>query len=315
MAHVQLGRYPAPAHTLVHLSDTHLLAGGRPLYGLLENEGMLETGLAQLVESGQRPEAIVVTGDLADLGEPDAYRRLRAIVDPAAESMGARLIWVMGNHDEREPFSEIMLDGDASTASQDAVHDVDGLRIVVLDSTVPGYHHGDLDGAQLDWLSGVLSEPAPHGTLLALHHPPLPSPVELMSILELRGQSGFAEVLAGTDVRGILAGHLHYATHGAFAGIPVSVAGATCYSLDPAAPRGSLRGVDGGQSANLVQVYDDHILHSVVPVGRFPVVSGFPDAMLERLAAMTDEERIAAFSAKDSTFNLAEIESSGPGGA
>ena len=30
---IQLGQYPAPSHTIAHISDTHLLAGGRPLYG------------------------------------------------------------------------------------------------------------------------------------------------------------------------------------------------------------------------------------------------------------------------------------------
>lgn len=35
-----------------------------------------------------RPEAIVFTGDL---GEPDAYRRLRAIVEPAAERLAEEI--------------------------------------------------------------------------------------------------------------------------------------------------------------------------------------------------------------------------------
>jgi Icc protein len=157
----------------------------------------------------------------------------------------------------------------------------------------------------------VLAEPAADGTLLALHHPPLPAPVEIMAILELQGMHRLADVIRGTDVRGILAGHLHHAMSGMFAGIPVSVAAATCYTIDPSAAVGSLLGVDGAQSINLVHVYDDQILHSVVPVTETRAVSGFPDSVLERLAQLTHEERIAAFSNKNSTFNLAEVESSG----
>ena len=178
-------------------------------------------------------------------------------------------------------------------------------------STVPGYHHGALLDSQLEWLRDVLAEPAADGTLLALHHPPLPSPVEIMAILELQRMERLADVLRGTDVRGILAGHLHHAMSGMFAGIPVSVAAATCYTIDASAPVGSLLGVDGAQSINLVHVYDDQILHSVVAVNATRPVSGFPDSVLERLGQLSHEERIEAFSNKRSTFNLAEVESSG----
>ncbi|MFP3822267.1 metallophosphoesterase, partial [Bacillus sp. SIMBA_008] len=56
------------------------------------------------------PAAIVVTGDLADLGEPDAYRRLRAAVEPVAAELGAPVIWVAGNHDERPALRRDLLD-------------------------------------------------------------------------------------------------------------------------------------------------------------------------------------------------------------
>lgn len=309
---VQLGQYPAPRHTIAHISDTHLLAGARPLYGALSAEATLTRALEQLERSHQPIEAMVFTGDLADLGETDAYQRLRGIVEPFAERMSAQLIWVMGNHDEREPFAEHMLGQAPSDAPQDAVYDLNGLRVVALDSTVRGYHHGELEPSQLEWLRDVLATPAPHGTLLALHHPPLPSPVELMAILELQDQPALAEVLRGTDVISILAGHLHYSTHSTFAGIPVAVAAATCYTIDVSAPIGSLAGMDGGHSVHLTQVYDDRVTHSIIPVGSPPQVSGFSENVLGRLAELTPEERREAFSNKRSTFNVAEAESSGP---
>jgi len=303
---VQLGQHAPPVHVIAHISDPHLLGGGRPLYGTVDGDAHLARAFAQLERSGARPEAIVITGDLTDLGEPDAYRRLRAAVEPAAERMGSRVIWVMGNHDEREPFAELLLDEEPSAAPQDRVYDVNGLRIVALDSTVRGYHHGDLEPEQLAWLRAELATPAPHGTLLALHHPPIPTPIELMAILELDHQAELAEVVRGTDVRGILAGHLHYSTSGTFAGIPVSVAAATCYTIDTSAEPGALAGVDGGQTFNLVHVYDDQLVHSIVPIGDARRVAGFSGAFLEALAAMSPDERREAFSSKTSTFNLEE---------
>lgn len=305
---IQLGQHPAPRHTIAHFSDPHFLAGNRAMFGAVDTQHNLELALAQLERSGSKPEAIVFTGDLADLGEPEAYTRLRAVVEPAAARMGATIIWVMGNHDERSAYQAALFDEDGGLSAQDRVYDLGGLRVIALDTTVPGYHHGELSGAQLDWLSGVLKVRAPHGTVLTMHHPPVPSSLEIMAILELRDQGALAQVIGGTDVRTILGGHLHYSTHSVFAGIPVSVASATCYTLDLSSPRDTMSGVGGGQSFSIVTVYDDQVVHSAVPIGDLPTVTGFGDTFLAKIALMTPEARLEAFSRKSSTVTVADIE-------
>ena len=296
MSAVQLGQYGPATHLIAHISDTHFLGGGQALFGAVDTDTTVHMAMAQLERSGLRPDALVFTGDIADRGEAAAYRRVRDIVESAAERMGAPVIWVMGNHDKREAFRTELLREEGSTAPVDRVFDIGGVRIIALDTSVPGYHHGDLSDAQLVWLSDVLSEPAPHGSLLALHHPPVPTMLPLMDILELRHQARLAEVVTGSDIRGILGGHLHYATTGLFAGIPVSVAAATCYTVDLTAPRDSLNGLQGGQSINLVHVYDNQVVHSHVALGEFPAATGFDAAFLTRLEALTPDERTEAFS-------------------
>ncbi|MEX1077935.1 MAG: phosphodiesterase [Homoserinimonas sp.] len=266
-------QYPRPDHFILHLSDTHLLAGDGDLYGSVDSEGTLRTLFAELEASGSRPEAIVLTGDLADKGEADAYARLRAIVDPAARRLGAEVIWVIGNHDDRGTFRDSLLDETRTTEPIDRVHDVNGLRIISLDSTVPGHHHGEVTDDQLRWLTEVLSTPAPHGSILAMHHPPVPSVLDLAVTVELRSQPELASVIRGSDIRSIIAGHLHYSTTATFAGVPVSVASATCYTQDLNVPVGGTRGRNGAQAFNLVHVYDDTVLHSVVPIGEHAMVS------------------------------------------
>ena len=298
----QYGRYPAPDHVIAHLSDIHLMSESKPLFGTVRSEDHLVRALEQLERSAISPEAIVFTGDLTDLGEPDSYRRLRAAVEPVAARMGAQLVWVMGNHDERAPFAAGLFDEGGPVGTQDRSFDVNGLRIIALDTSVPGYHHGDVTGDQLDWLRDELEHPAADGTILALHHPPIPTPLELMSVLELRNQDALADVIRGSDVRGILAGHLHYSSHSTFAGVPVSVVGALCYTIDVSAPRRTLSGIDGGQTFNLVQVYGDRIVHCTVPVGEFTEVSGFGASYLDLIERMTPAERLEAFSNKKSTF-------------
>ncbi|MHC2999436.1 phosphodiesterase [Microbacterium sp. HJ5] len=263
---MRTAEYPAPERILLHLSDTHLRAGGARLFDLVDAAEHLAQTLSVIEASGVRPNAVVFTGDLADLGERDAYADLRALVEPFAARIGARLFWVMGNHDDRATFRETLLDELGAAEPIDRVDELDGLRIVTLDSTVPGHHHGELTDDQLAWLAGVLATPAPLGTILAMHHPPVPSVLPLAASVELRDQSRLAAVLRRSDVRAIIAGHLHYSTFATFAGIPVSVASSTCYAQDLTVPTGGTRPQDGAQAFNLVHLYDDTVVHSVVPV-------------------------------------------------
>jgi Icc protein len=291
-------QYPRPEHFVLHLSDTHFVGDGELLHERIDSDRNLKALFEGFAKSNARPEAIVFTGDLADTGRADAYRRLRDIVEPAAAELGAQLIWVMGNHDERGAFRAGLLDQPATDLEPvDRVFDVNGLRIIALDSTVPGKHHGELDDAQLEWLAAELATPAPDGTLLALHHPPVPSPLGLIALVELREQERLAEVIRGTDVRGILGGHLHYSTHSTFAGIPVSVASATCYTQDLNVVYPAARGQDGAQAYNLVHVYGDRVLHSIVPIGQYPTVYEMTPEMLESFMRKTPEEQLAAVNA------------------
>ncbi|GAB2689948.1 phosphodiesterase [Nocardia thraciensis] len=282
----RVAEYPRPDHVLFHFSDTHLIAGDGGLYGSVDAEHRLRQLLARAEASGITPTAIVFTGDLTDHGEPLAYGKLRRLVEPFADRLGAPVVWVTGNHDDRAVLREHLLDEDGSAEPFDRVHMFDGLRIVVLDTTVPGHHYGELSEAQLAWLRSVLAEPAPFGTILTMHHPPVPCIQDLAVTVELRDQRRLADVLDGTDVRSILAGHLHYSTTATFAGIPVSVATSACYSQDLAVAEGGQRGRDGAQSFNYVHVYPDTVVHSVVPIDHGPTVGqpATPDEAADRLA-------------------------------
>ncbi len=303
---MQLGEYPAPTFAIAHLSDTHLLPGGRRQYRVVDTESGLTLALGRLARLDPAPDALVITGDLTDLGEPAAYRRLRELVEPAAAAMGAtgaQVVWVMGNHDERAAYSRELF-GEESEASQDRVYDVRGLRIVSLDTSVPGYHHGEVSDEQLAWLAEVLASPAEHGTVLAVHHPPIPLPMlRAGELIELADQERLADVLRGSDVRLILGGHVHFSTHSTFAGIPVSVSSASCYTADPAPLDRFLSGVDGHQAFSMSHLYADRVVSSVVPLGEAAEVLGYPADVVAQAEALSRAERRELISRKDSPFN------------
>jgi 3',5'-cyclic AMP phosphodiesterase CpdA len=212
----------------------------------------------------------------------------------------------MGNHDERAPYARHLFDVE-DDGPQDRVHDVRGLRIVALDSTVPGWHHGALTHEQLDWLRDVLATPAPYGTVLAMHHPPIPVPMmRLAEIIELHDQEALAEVVAGSDVRAVIGGHFHFTSYSTFAGVPVSVASATCYTSELAPDQRLLSGVDGHQAFTMLHLYADRVVHTVVPATDAVEVTGYGLDVQAPFEALSAEERFDLVSRKDSALYTSE---------
>lgn len=294
------GRHQHASHTIIHLSDPHFLAGEARHASGADSEQNLARTLEAVRRVHPHPSAIVITGDLTDLGEFDAYRRLRGAMEPVAADLRCPLIWVAGNHDERTTLRMGLLDEPGNELPVTGVWDLDGLRLIALDTSVPGWHHGDVDEVQREWLAGVLKEPAHHGTILAMHHPPLPAHLPLFDILELRHQDELAAIIRGTDVRGIIAGHLHYSCTGMFAGVPVSVASSTCYTMNLARRAAEVNGMDAAQSFQLVHVRPDVITHTVVPVVDAPTGDYFNEAWVRQMSALSPQERLEVFSRKPS---------------
>ncbi len=302
--------FETPSHVIAHISDTHLLGGERKLFSTVDVGANLTRVLDRLRAGDQKIDALVFTGDLTDIAEADAYRWLRSQVEPAAAEMGAELIWVMGNHDERTEYSRELFDVE-SDGVQDRVYTVGGLRIISLDTSVPGYHHGEIAEEQRLWLANELATPAPHGTVLAMHHPPLVAHSPLVRLIELQEMSLLETLVRGSDVRIILAGHLHYSSFGNFAGVPVSVASATCYTVDAGADKSLLlSAVNGAQSLQLVHLYGDSVVTSVVPAETYENISGYPATLRAMVDTMSFAELREMISNKKSDFNSAEREQS-----
>ncbi len=218
-----------PRHLLAHLSDLHLSTRGVLPPGARPSENLL-SAIARVRDAGLRPDLWVLTGDLADRGEPSCYEELAATLDEAAD--GAEVVYLPGNHDSRGPFRERLLGQPPGDGPINQVRWHEGLRLVALDSTVPGEDHGDLDRETLAFLADALSSPAPEGTVVALHHPPIASPIRPMARQALRDPGRLAAAIAGSDVRLVVCGHNHHESLGVLAGVPVWVGPATVYRAD-----------------------------------------------------------------------------------
>jgi 3',5'-cyclic-AMP phosphodiesterase len=231
--------------TVVQISDVHVVGAGR-LYDAVDPLANLAAVLDLVDSLAVPPDAVIFSGDLADRGDAEAYRRFRATAAPFLARWDVPAVYLPGNHDVRGPFREHLLGLAPTDDTIDSVTWADGLRIVALDSTIPDASGGDLRREQLVWLADVLAAPAPLGTILVMHHPPIPGPIEVMNEIGLRGPERLADVVAGTDVAIIVAGHTHHTSGGSLAGIPVWVGTATAYQMDvPSGVNDIIRGRAG----------------------------------------------------------------------
>jgi len=279
--------HPSPTCTLVQLTDLHIVTADEELPGGVDTAAVLADALHAVEDAAIRPAALVLTGDLTEHGSPAQYRRLRSIVEPVATHLGAPLVYAAGNHDDRAALREHLMDEPPSDEPLDHTVRIGDLRIIVLDSTIPGHGHGALAPEQLDRLRTELAEPAPAGTVLALHHPPLPSASPLAASIPLLRRADLAAVVAGTDVRLVLAGHTHVVSAGTLGGVPVWTGGPLATVLDPFAPGAALRGL-ATPSVSRIDLFPDALITTSVPIGA---------RRTSDVPATTMEPAIAAFHA------------------
>ncbi|HWN35335.1 MAG TPA: metallophosphoesterase [Pseudonocardia sp.] len=274
-----------PVHTLIQITDLHIGPEGGTARNPVDTFAVLDRALRAVDEADLRPTAVLFTGDLAEHGTGAEYRRLRGLVDPALARLGTRPVYVAGNHDDRAALREHLLGQPPGTAPLDQVSWFGNLRVIALDSTVPGYGYGLVCPPQLAWLRAELATPAPDGTVLALHHPPLPSPVPLSSAIELQNREALAEVLTGSDVRMVLAGHTHVVSAGALAGIPVWTGGPIATMFDGLIEDGALRGL-ASPSVSRIDLFADSVIATNVPFDAAALINVPAEVMQPQIAAL-----------------------------
>jgi len=232
---------PAPGTLRVlHLSDTHLTGDGALHQGSTDTTAALDAVLER-ADGIPGVGLVVVSGDVSEDGSPESYRAVRERVGAWAERHGAAFVAVPGNHDLREGFRQVLTNGHVlGEGGRPLAHTLEylpptvpvsgwsvvaGRRVVTVDTSVPGAGYGEVGDTALERLRTALTqEDAPHGSIVVLHHPPMPAPTSLHQALRLRNPDALAEVLRGSDVRVVLAGHYHHHSAGTLAGVPVLVA-------------------------------------------------------------------------------------------
>jgi 3',5'-cyclic AMP phosphodiesterase CpdA len=186
--------------------------------------------LAEVVERvkviGLRPDAVLVTGDLTEHAAAPEYEFVRDTVG----GLGAPALVLPGNHDERGAIRAAFgLPGEGSEPVQHAA-EVGGLRLLLLDTIVPGEEGGAFDVDRRGWLAEELSAAPATPTLIAMHHPPIAIGIPAFDEIGLpeADRRAFGDLVAAhPQVKRIVAGHIHRPIAGEVGGRSVLVAPST----------------------------------------------------------------------------------------
>ena len=195
---------------VAQISDLHLKAGQRLTYGVVDTLGALRRAVDHLNASQPRPDIVVISGDLVDFGRADEY----AVLHPELARLHMPCYLVPGNHDARGPLLDAFGDHAylplSAEGPLDWVVDTHPLRLIGLDSTIPGSHGGQLLDSQLHWLDEQLALRPQAPTLLILHHPPFISGIGHMDREPFINAAALERVVARhPQVERLLCGHLH----------------------------------------------------------------------------------------------------------
>jgi 3',5'-cyclic AMP phosphodiesterase CpdA len=234
---------------LVQLSDLHVGGneGGKDpiprLEAVIESVGLLPNA----------PDAVLVSGDLTDDGAAESYRVAREMLGRLEVPVHV----LPGNHDDRGRIREAFdLPGTGEEPVSYSV-EVGELRLVLLDSNVPGQDPGSYDAERLAWLEEELGREPGRPTILALHHTPLTTGISEWDAINLEAsdrEALGAVVARHPQLRAIVGGHLHRVAASTLAGRPALSAPSTYLHVCPNFHRDEIAWVDS-------QGFAIHVLH------------------------------------------------------
>jgi 3',5'-cyclic AMP phosphodiesterase CpdA len=220
---------------ICQLTDLHVCPAGTLAYGTVDTNAMAERTLAAVAAFDPRPDVLLLTGDLVDRGEDAAYAMLRALLH---RTVSIPTYALPGNHDQRDAMRRGLggLLGPAGAAGPDGmicyVIEHLPLRIVMLDTLVPGANHGELGDNQLAFLDQALAAAPERPTVIAMHHPPFATGIGFMDRDMLRDADAFGAVVARhPQVERVLCGHVHRAITGRVAHAAAIIAPPACHQV------------------------------------------------------------------------------------
>ncbi|WP_342727894.1 phosphodiesterase [Bradyrhizobium sp. B097] len=216
---------------IAQISDLHIKPPGALAYGRVDTAKALERCVAALGAFEPAPDFVVISGDLVDTPSVEEYDYLKQLLAPLRLPFAG----IPGNHDSRQWMREAFPAAPyvRPTGPLDQKIEVNGLDLLLLDSSVAGKPHGMLEASTLQWLDASLATAVDRPALLFLHHPPFKGGIWHMDRQDLFNADALADIVRRHPrVRLIACGHVHRAMLTTFAGIAVTICPAPNHAVD-----------------------------------------------------------------------------------
>ena len=195
----------SPPILLAQLTDTHLLA--KPTAQLRGcNPWQTFNTVLQTVAQCQ-PDGLLLTGDLAEQGELDAYKQLVEAISPLPMSTS----WLPGNHDHLATLQQVFQQLPTSQGLTSI--DLGPWQLILLNSVLPQAKFGEgyLSDQQLQTLRTQLSQHPDKPTLVALHHHPIPIGIDWVDQMQVQNADDFLNLINQfSNVKLVVFGHIHH---------------------------------------------------------------------------------------------------------
>lgn len=216
---------------IAQISDLHIKPPGSLAYRRVDTAKALERCVAALNAFNPAPDMVVISGDLADTPTAEEYEYLNRLLAP----LKLPIVSIPGNHDSRDLMRAAFPKAPYAFPSGPLNQRIEAgpLDLVLLDSSVHGKPHGELDAATLQWLDATLASSSERPALLFLHHPPFLAGIWHMDRQNLLNASELAAVVRRHPrVQLIATGHVHRATLTMFAGVATTICPAPNHAVD-----------------------------------------------------------------------------------
>jgi 3',5'-cyclic-AMP phosphodiesterase len=215
---------------IAQITDTHIKPEGVLAYRRVDTAAFLARAVDHILHLDPRPDAVLATGDLVDAGSVEEYERLHRLLAP----LPMPVYLIPGNHDDRDVMRQVFVDHDYLPRAGFIQYTVDGgpVRMLALDTLVPGASGGLMDTERIAWLDARLAEAPTRPTLIFMHHPPFKTGIAYMDTIGLDGADALATVVRRhPQVERVVCGHLHRTIQARWAGTVATTAPSTAHQV------------------------------------------------------------------------------------
>jgi len=213
---------------IIQITDTHIVLPDHKAYGVADTAESLSLCIKAINALEPKPDIVLVTGDISNNGKYQELVYAKSLLD----KLNAPYFVIPGNHDNRDDLRTIFSGSTCPVASSEKfiqyVINQHEIRVIALDSTIPGKPGAEICSERLNWLEQQLAQAPQKPTLIFMHHPPVKCNVLETDQDGFIGSDRLGDVIEKyACIKAILCGHIHLQAHVSWRNTVISIAPST----------------------------------------------------------------------------------------